>query len=59
MFINQTISLFSRYGESIVVKVELPLLSPVEESSAPEYELKLESKEKAEELENPETLSDR
>ncbi len=42
-----------------MVKVELPLLSPVEEVSASEDELKLESKEKAEELENPETLSDR
>jgi hypothetical protein len=42
-----------------VVKVELPLLSPVEELISPEDEPKLESKEKAEEMEKSETLSDR
>jgi hypothetical protein len=50
---------FLRYGESVTVKVELPLLSPVEELPALEGEPKLEIKEKAEEMENPETFSDR
>jgi hypothetical protein len=45
---------FLRYGESVTVKVELPLFSPVEELSALEGEPKLEIKEKAEEMEDPE-----